>query len=104
MNLEVWNQFFQFGDIIIIKDSDDYEVGDIITYNNNNDYLITHRIISKEGALFETKGDNNNTKDRNIVSKDKIEGKVICNSKLLRFIYENWLIVMIVVLFLLILL
>ncbi len=88
--------------IIIIKECADYKVGDVITYNVNNEYLVTHRIIEKENGNFVTKGDNNNTKDNTKVTKSDIEGKVILNSKLLKFLYKHWLITVLVVLLILI--
>ncbi|MBQ7411152.1 MAG: signal peptidase I [Clostridia bacterium] len=90
------------GDVIIIKACDDYKINDIITYNVNNEYLVTHRIIEKDGNTFVTKGDNNNIQDREIVLKENIEGKVIYNSQILKFIYEYWLILIIAILFILI--
>lgn len=92
------------GDILIIKECGDYEVNDVITYNVDNNYLVTHRIIEKENGNFETKGDNNNTKDNAKVAKSDIEGKVILNSKLLKFLYKHWLVTVLVVLIILILL
>lgn len=92
------------GDIIIIKECVDYRIGDIVTYNVNDEYLVTHRIIEKENGQFVTKGDNNNTKDNVKVTKDNIEGKIILNSKLLKFLYKHWLITFLVVLLILILL
>ncbi len=92
------------GDIIVIKECDDYKVNDIITYNVEKEYLVTHRIIEKENGKFITKGDNNNTKDNEKVTKDDIEGKVILNSKLLKFLYRHWIVAFLVVLLILILL
>lgn len=93
------------GDILIIKECGDYEVNDVVTYNVDNDYLVTHRIIEKkEEKNFVTKGDNNNTKDTDKVTKENIEGKVILNSKLLKFLYKHWFIAIIVVLLILIIL
>ena len=90
------------GDILIIKECGNYEVNDVITYNVDNDYLVTHRIIEKkEDNNFVTKGDNNNTKDNDKVTKENIEGKVILNSKLLKFVYKHWFIAIIVVLLIL---
>ena len=88
------------GDIIIIKEYSDYNVGDIVTYNVDNQYLVTHRIIEKNGEQFVTKGDNNNTEDKELVKKNNIEGKVICNSKILKFVYSHWLISIFIVLLL----
>ena len=62
--------------IVIIKKSKKYEIGDIVTYSANDKYLITHRIIAKDGDAIITKGDNNNIQDEKIEEKD-IYGKVI---------------------------
>ena len=93
----------KIGDIILIKECKEYESGDIITYNVNNSYLVTHRIVEKEGNYVITKGDSNNTKDEK-VNKNNIEGKVIFNSKLLKLIYDHWVIAVIVIFLILILL
>lgn len=84
------------GDIIIVKECENYEVNDIVTYKVNDNYLVTHRIIERNGNNFVTKGDSNNVADNEKVSKDKIEGKMICNSKLLKWIYNHWIITVLV--------
>lgn len=86
------------GDIIIIREYKDYNVGDVVTYSVNDDYLVTHRIIKKEGNNFVCKGDSNNVSDKEIVNIEKIEGKLIYNSKLLKFIYQHWFLFILVVL------
>ena len=90
------------GDIIIIKECEKYEKNDIITFNVNGEYLVTHRIIERNGNSFVTKGDNNNTIDEQEISKDKIEGKVIYNSKSLKWLYNNWIAVVLVIFLILI--
>ena len=60
------------GDIIIVKECENYEVNDIVTYKVNDNYLVTHRIIERNGNNFVTKGDSNNVADNEKVSKDKI--------------------------------
>lgn len=62
-------------DIIIIKNKDDYEINEIVTFKSDNAY-VTHRIVSKRGETFVTKGDANNTKDVEI-DKSVIIGKVV---------------------------
>ena len=62
-------------DIIIIKSQKDYFVDDIVTFKSEKAY-ITHRIISKRGDTYTTKGDANNAKDIDI-EKDVIIGKVV---------------------------
>ena len=72
---------FDVGDLIIIEktNSDSLKQNDVIAYRDKNNYVTTHRIINiinkNNETCFETKGDNNNTKDELIVCKDKIEGK-----------------------------
>lgn len=63
-------------DIIIVKITDDIEVGDIVTYQDNNDF-ITHRIVSNNKDKFIAKGDYNNTEDKPIDSS-QIVGKMVC--------------------------
>lgn len=89
---------FSVGDVIIIKECDNYNINEIITYNVNDEYLVTHRIIEKYGEDFVTKGDNNNIQDKDVVLKENVEGKVIYNSKILKFINEHWLIIIFVLL------
>lgn len=89
------------GDIIIIKEFNEYNQNDIITFNVNDEYLVTHRIIEKQGNNFVTKGDNNTSRDEELVKKENIVGKVIYNSKILKIIYEYWFLIIIVVILLL---
>ena len=91
------------GDVIIIKQCENYEVGDIVTYNVNNEYLVTHRIIEKKEEGFVTKGDNNNLADAEIVTKEKIEGKVIGKSRVLKWLYNHWIVVFLIIIAILIL-
>lgn len=67
------------GDLIIIKDTGDYEIGDIVTFLQEGDSVpTTHRIIDcTEDGLFITKGDANNVQDGLPVSKDMILGEVV---------------------------
>lgn len=62
-------------DLIIVKQSDNYELGDIVTFKNENAY-ITHRIVTINDKSYVTKGDANNAKDV-AITQDKIIGKVI---------------------------
>ena len=69
----------EIGDLIIIKDTGDYEIGDIVTFLQKGDSIpTTHRIIdSREDGSFITKGDANNVQDALPVSKDIILGEVV---------------------------
>lgn len=65
------------GDMIIINTKDkNYKENDIITYYDKNHNLITHRIIKINDTEIVTKGDNNNTEDEAIYSKEII-GKYV---------------------------
>ena len=63
------------GDLLIIAERENYDVGDIVVYQDAG-MLITHRIISVEDDEIVTKGDANNTQDRPI-SREQIKGKVV---------------------------
>ena len=70
--------------VIITKkiNQEDIKVGDIISYKDiENNIIITHRvtnIVNQDGQTFyETKGDNNALKDKNLVSASQIQGKYL---------------------------
>lgn len=63
-------------DLIIDKAQSEYAVGDIISFESGNS-VVTHRIVGEENGEFITKGDANNTEDKDTVAKDKIIGKVV---------------------------
>lgn len=67
------------GDIAVVKEIEPskLKVGDIIAYKND-DIVITHRIVkivNDDGTTkYITKGDNNNTEDRDYVLPENVEG------------------------------
>ena len=69
------------GDLVIVKevDSSTLKENDIIAFRDSENLVTTHRIVnvinSDKGLCFETKGDNNNTKDEGTVCEGSIEGK-----------------------------
>lgn len=66
------------GDIIIIKDTGDYEIGDVITFLQEGDSVpTTHRIIGITDTGFITKGDANNAKDTLPVNSEDVLGEVV---------------------------
>ena len=72
------------GELIVISESKDYQIGDIVTYREDGEYLITHRITEKQEDYLITKGDNNNLID-NPINESQVEGKVIFHSRLCGF-------------------
>ena len=66
----------EVNDIIFVKITKDAKVHDIITFKNKDGSLITHRLVSKNGDKYITKGDVNNVSDEEI-SKDQMVGRVV---------------------------
>ena len=70
------------GELIIIKEKDEYKKDDIVTILDKDDFLVTHRIIDLDENFIVTKGDNNDLEDEQNVLEN-VKGKVIFHSKLL---------------------
>lgn len=70
------------GDMVIVKvtDANKLEKGEIVAFKSG-DSVVTHRIIDiteeDNQKVFVTKGDNNNTEDRDKVTLNQVEGKCI---------------------------
>ena len=67
------------GDLIIIKDTGDYEIGEIVTFFQDGDEIpTTHRIINiDENGNWKTRGDANNSYDKRSITSDEIIGEVV---------------------------
>ena len=67
------------GDIVIVKKVEDLQEGDIISFRQGQS-VITHRInkiMDENGEIvYQTKGDNNNVEDADILTEDNIIGEV----------------------------
>lgn len=67
------------GSLTYIKPSGEYQKGDIIAFKNVADQSVTHRIVERfkdfDGYSFRTRGDANNTEDREIVKNSDVLGK-----------------------------
>lgn len=73
------------GDFILTKREKEYKVGDVVTYISDDIY-ITHRIVKIDGDTVVTKGDANNTVDKEF-NKNQIKGKYIKKLVILEIIY-----------------
>lgn len=62
-------------DLIIVKETNDYEVGDIVVFQDHSS-LVVHKIIRIDGEEIVTKGDANDTEDAPISVK-QIKGEVV---------------------------
>lgn len=70
------------GDVIILKKvgPEGVKLGEVIHFRQENIY-ITHRVIDvidPAAKLYQTKGDNNDSVDLDLVSQGQIKGKLIC--------------------------
>lgn len=63
------------GDLIIVKDTGDYEVDDVVVFNSGGTRIV-HKIVSIDGDEITTQGTANNTEDAPI-GKDAIYGEVV---------------------------
>lgn len=78
---------FVMGDILLLSNRGDIEIGDVIIFTTNARNPIVHRVISIENEIYQTKGDfntaqltsNNNPQkiDETHITKDQIIGKAI---------------------------
>lgn len=68
------------------KGNSTYKIGDVITfYDEDLGADVTHRIVDIDEKGYYTKGDYNNARDLNVVTKDRVVGKVVFNSYLLGY-------------------
>lgn len=67
------------GDLIIIRDTGDYEIGEIVTFfQDGDDIPTTHRIYNiDENGNWKTRGDANNSYDKRSITNDEIIGEVV---------------------------
>ena len=67
------------GDLIIIRDTDDYKIGDIVTFfQDGDDIPTTHRIYNiDEDGKWVTRGDANNSYDKRSITNDEFIGEVV---------------------------
>ncbi|AIC95832.1 signal peptidase I [Shouchella lehensis] len=69
---------FSAGDVIIIEQVENAEVGDVVTYMTPERRLFTHRIVNESieqgSKSYITKGDNNSIEDRLPIVSEQIVG------------------------------
>ncbi len=72
------------GSVIVVKKTDDLEMGDIITYQDSRGYT-THRIVDITEESITTRGDANPINDEPI-TRESVIGKVIVHLNIFGFI------------------
>lgn len=98
----------KIGDMVIIKSpsSDyNYKEGDIIAFREGTTVIVhrINKIMEVDGQVkYQTKGDNNNTPDKNLVERQNIEGvykfHISKIGNIFMFIYKNFIYIIIVLL------
>ena len=91
------------GDVVLINDTNDVKINDIIAFRRDST-VIVHRIVKEMNIngeiMYQTKGDNNNVEDKELVQKSTIEGilfgKIPKLGKALMWLYNNLAIVIVV--------
>lgn len=54
---------YKRGDLVLVRDSDQYQVGDIVAYQHPDIGPVIHRIIDVQDGLYLMQGDNNDWRD-----------------------------------------
>lgn len=67
---------FSAGDMILITEEPEYEIGDVVTYQMG-EQTVTHRIIGVEDGLFCLQGDANNAPDIDLVDPSRVLGRQV---------------------------
>ena len=98
------------GDVVITNSNENIDVGKIIAYKRDST-IIVHRVVGmikvNDGIMYQTKGDKNNVEDKELVSKDQVEGIVVMKipyiGRVLMWLYNHlaWIIVMLITLIIL---
>lgn len=77
-----------------VDSMDDIAVGDVVTFHiagdNGKNLNITHRIISIDNGIVNTKGDNNSVSDDLPLTIDNIDAKVVCVFNQTAWLAEKW--------------
>lgn len=64
------------GDLILVKSQETYTLGDVVTFRDSRGETVTHRIMGSVSGQFITQGDANNTEDSDLLSPERILGKL----------------------------
>lgn len=69
------------GDIILVQETNDYQVRDTITYFDHGGRVVTHRILEKNevnnAVSYVTKGDANEAIDPSVIPESDVIGEVV---------------------------
>lgn len=67
---------FHRGDLVILREANDYAIGDVVTYRHPTIGPVIHRIIGRDGERLIFKGDNNSWIDEYRPRQDELIGRL----------------------------
>lgn len=65
------------GDVIVVKNQNDYQVRQVVTFRDSGGRIVTHRIVDIKKDIFITMGDANRTTDNGSIHFNQIIGKLV---------------------------
>jgi len=68
--------FLHAGDLVIVRQGTDYEVGDVVAYHAPYVGLVLHRIVARDGLRYVLQGDNNTWRDPYHALREDIVGEL----------------------------
>jgi len=81
---------FSKGDLIFVVGADNVEVGDVIIFHGGAANPLIHRVVSIEGGIYSTKGDNYKTNSNQLPSELNIQKEQIIGKALFRVPFVGW--------------
>lgn len=77
VNGESMEPGFHLGDLVVVRQADDYRVGDVVAYRSDNaGVFVFHRIIARDLDRYVLKGDNNSWIDTYQPEKQDVVGRL----------------------------
>lgn len=81
---------FSKGDIIFLKGKESFEIGNIVVFTANSDNPIIHRVVAKNGEVYQTKGDANSDSSESL-GETSITNERMIGKALFRVPYLGWI-------------
>jgi signal peptidase I len=76
------------GDLVVAKGRNSYSIGDIVAYRSPYGPVVIHRIVAIDGDNFITQGDNRDSVDSWVVTRDMILGKSLVAIPYVGFLFN----------------
>lgn len=80
--------YLPVGSVVYVQKSPTYTKGDVISFKTSSGITVTHRITDVAKEKFVTKGDANNSQDKELVASKDVIGKSIFVAPYLGYVIE----------------